>query len=522
MQMNKNSKECPACAYNNKPLPPSIIKNIYRFYDEHSDNPRLEDLPYKSDIKVHWRCRVCGLKWESPLSERVRENGKGYVINGCPNCSARKKDNYAGRNPILASMYSDNNPVPMEELTKPDRMRNQLWICPTCGTEFKRTLNYMIKNQHTELKGCPNCINRNSRIENSFGDVHPELIAEYDKSNNISIFMVGPQSHKTAKWICPNGHKWENTFLARHLGMTCPECKKSSSLQSLFVDISKQWSPSNDTTPDSVRADSTTRALWICEDCGTEFKSTIADMTSGKTTCPCCGDNPRLAYQNTELLKYWDHEENTADPYRVIVNSNAVYKMKCSLGHKFEMSLADISKFIEQDRSPCPYCDNRRVLAGFNSLADTHPELEKYWGKNNDKAFNEIAEYHSYDAHWLCPECGGMFTTEIRKFVAGDYDCPYCNEVKILPGLNSFKVKYPNLMKEWDWVSNYVLVDPDKVSPASKETAWWNCPKGHTYKMPINQRVMFDYRNITACPYCKGRNKRKSHFYMRKGETDYE
>lgn len=102
------------------------------------------------------------------------------------------------------------------------------------------------------------------------------------------------------------------------------------------------------------------------------------------------------------------------------------------------------------------------------------------------------------------------------KFVySGKRDCPCCNDRKVYPGVNSFKVRRPDLMKEWDEIANYFSADPDTIGERSKEIAWWNCDKGHTYKMSIIRRVVFDYRGLTACPYCKGINKKKSHSFRR-------
>ena len=35
--------------------------------------------------------------------------------------------------------------------------------------------------------------------------------------------------------------------------------------------------------------------------------------------------------------------------------------------------------------------------------------------------------------------------------------CPYCSNMKVLPGFNSFKVKHTDLMDEWDSINNYLL-----------------------------------------------------------------
>ena len=87
------------------------------------------------------------------------------------------------------------------------------------------------------------------------------------------------------------------------------------------------------------------------------------------------------------------------------------------------------------------------------------------------------------------------------------------NDRLVLPGLNSFKAKHPDLMNEWDEVSNYLLTDADTVSDTSNNLAYWNCAEGHAYMMSYQRITMFDYRGITACPYCKGLNHKKMHTY---------
>ena len=78
-------------------------------------------------------------------------------------------------------------------------------------------------------------------------------------------------------------------------------------------------------------------------------------------------------------------------------------------------------------------------------------------------------------------------------------------------------------MREWDELSNYLLVDPDAVSENSTSEVWWKCPeKAHLYRMSIRRRVMFDYRGIRALSVKAEAEKRvtstgeKSDFYRAK------
>ena len=61
----------------------------------------------------------------------------------------------------------------------------------------------------------------------SFGDLHPELLDEYDESNDIDPFAVFPNCKDTVNWVCRNdkSHTWEASFALRNMGHgKCPIC----------------------------------------------------------------------------------------------------------------------------------------------------------------------------------------------------------------------------------------------------------------------------------------------------------
>ena len=106
------------------------------------------------------------------------------------------------------------------------------------------------------------------------------------------------------------------------------------------------------------------------------------------------------------------------------------------------------------------------------------------------------------------------YRARISDVVLGENSCPYCNDRMVLPGFNSFAAKHPNLLEEWDFVSNYLLADPDQISDTSAISLWWNCPhdSDHVYLMSPKQRLMFQKRHREPCPYCKGLRRKKRHF----------
>ena len=74
--------------------------------------------------------------------------------------------------------------------------------------------------------------------------------------------------------------------------------------------------------------------------------------------------------------------------------------------------------------------------------------------------------------------------------------------------------KHPELMKEWDWVNNYCIADPDNILDNNITAVWWTCSnnKNHRYPMSVKRRLEYAKRNKEPCPYCKGYRRKKRSF----------
>lgn len=149
----------------------------------------------------------------------------------------------------------------------------------------------------------------------------------------------------------------------------------------------------------------------------------------------------------------------------------------------------------------CPYCQNKRVLSGYNSLQVKNPELAKEWSPHNDKTADEVLPTSYKNALWVCPRCGGEYTASIRNRKVGDHLCPYCQNIMILPGYNSLQDTDPELAQEWSHNNEQKACD---VFPNSDSYALWKCPicKGEYYEN-IHRRWMCYMSDYNCCPYCQ-------------------
>lgn len=87
----------------------------------------------------------------------------------------------------------------------------------------------------------------------------------------------------------------------------------------------------------------------------------------------------------------------------------------------------------------------------------------------------------------------------INRRKEGDNICPYCNNKKVLPGYNTFKKKYPELISEWDYTNNYLICDPDKILKNYDKNVWWICNNcGSRYLMSPKRRVLLQKRKINV------------------------
>lgn len=80
---------------------------------------------------------------------------------------------------------------------------------------------------------------------------------------------------------------------------------------------------------------------------------------------------------------------------------------------------------------------------------------------------------------------------------------------KEVQGVTSFKALYPQLLEEWKYLSNALLVDPDKILPTYSSSVFWECKKcNSTYKASPKSRIQDLQRNKESCNFCKGLRQR--------------
>ncbi len=191
-------------------------------------------------------------------------------------------------------------------------------------------------------------------------------------------------------------------------------------------------------------------------------------------------DKQPLSVTHPELAK----EADGWDPSEKSKGQKDLVLWKCPKGHKWE---ARINSRTTR-KSGCPYCSNNKVLAGFNDIATTHPEIASTILDVDPKTLSAGSDKV---ASWKCL-VGHMYPLQVKKRIGRNYGCPFCSNSKVLVGFNDFETKHPELAKEADgW-------DPKTVVGGSAVFRDWKCQKGHNYRAKVSSRDASD----SGCPYC--------------------
>lgn len=135
-------------------------------------------------------------------------------------------------------------------------------------------------------------------------------------------------------------------------------------------------------------------------------------------------------------------------------------------------------------------------MAKYECLAKTNPELIDEWHptKNGDLLPTEVTQKSGRLVWWL-GKCGHEWQSKVYIRTSG-HGCPYCSNIKVLPGFNDLATKNPNLAKEWHPNKNGDL-KPDMFASTSNKKVWWLGVCGHEWQATINSRHFGN-----GCPVC--------------------
>lgn len=317
-------------------------------------------------------------------------------------------------------------------------------------------------------------------------------------------------SSKKVWWTCHRGHEFHAAIRDVTAGHGCPVCSGNkvlagyNDLATVHPNLAVQWHPSlnSNLTPHEVSPGSK-RKVWWLGGCGHSFEATINSRTSG-TGCPYCSGQKilsgfnDLASTHPRVASQW-HPTLNADllPQDVSAGTNKKAWWLGDCSHEFECS---ISEKVRSGKG-CPYCAGKKILAGFNDLKSTDPNIAAELSNENPMSAEEISAKSVKKVLWDCPQ-GHTYLMAVRARVLNGSGCVYCSGQQRLTGFNDFASLHPEVAAEWDSERNGSLT-PHQIASGSSQKVWWKCPKGHSYQTTVHART--NDRKRVDCTVCSNR-----------------
>jgi hypothetical protein len=149
--------------------------------------------------------------------------------------------------------------------------------------------------------------------------------------------------------------------------------------------------------------------------------------------CKACNSFAQWGIDNLDedfLVKYWDYEKNTVDPWEISYGSDkTIIYIKCQIKNYHGSYKTFPSNFTIQNNR-CSYCANRKIHP-LDSLGTLYPEVLNIWSDKNKTSPYEYAPMSNKDVYWKCFE--GIhkdYKRNISNSNIYNFRCPQCNQSK--------------------------------------------------------------------------------------------
>ena len=198
-----------------------------------------------------------------------------------------------------------------------------------------------------------------------------------------------------------------------------------------------------------------------------------------------------------EVAEQWHPLKNgSLSPNDIAPSSSKIVWWHCNKGHEWETT---VSNRTGKQKSGCPFCYENFAFDE-NNLSVIYPTVAAQWHyvKNFPLIPEQVTPRSSKKFWWVCNNGHEWEATVSNRTRSNATNCPYCAG-KYVTATNSLAVKFPELLKQWDYNKN-TAIDPLQLLPGSKIKAWWTCDSGHNWQSNIQSRT----GKKSGCPYCVG------------------
>lgn len=167
----------------------------------------------------------------------------------------------------------------------------------------------------------------------------------------------------------------------------------------------------------------------------------------------------------------------------------------CEKEHEWEAS----PNIRTSQKQNCPFCANKRVLAGFNDLLSQEPEMAaQFHPTKNAPLTADMIIVGSGKKLWWVDEHGHEWEATASNRVTVRSGCPYCANKRVLSGFNDLGTTHPEKAAQFHPTKNAPLA-VDMIISGSHQKLWWLDEAGHEWEEPVGQYVSSKKVSCTSC-----------------------
>jgi hypothetical protein len=372
-----------------------------------------------SAIMATWICRRDSSHiWKTRVVTRTLAVNKNPEA-GCPFCAGKVlvkgQNDLATLFPRIAKQWHptlNEGKLPSEFMA--GVATKVWWICSKDPRHFWEAT---INSRTGQKTACPICSNTSviSGI-NDLVTLRPDLALEWHPSLNLPLRpeLITAGASKQVYWRCLKdpSHIWKTTCNKRNVrGDGCPICPRQPNItvKVSFADAYPQlvWSWDRgrnlELSPADISQASGKRRFWVCEK---NHSYLMSPNDRRKNGCPVCSGKRVVAgindlqSQRPDLANEWDTSSNVKKPSEVLATTPARYNWVCK-NNRLHMWRTSCAERVSRN-SGCPYCANKKVLAGDNDLATKNPTLAAECSPNSVLLPFQVTERSDKILAWIC------------------------------------------------------------------------------------------------------------------------
>ena len=197
-----------------------------------------------------------------------------------------------------------------------------------------------------------------------------------------------------------------------------------------------------------------------------------------------------LASTHPAIAELWCYEMNgDVTPEMVTAGSGLERYWRCRLDSRHVWR--NPPKALTGKGQGCAVCAGRVVIAGVNSVADTHGHVADEWHPTrNGDVTPEMVIAGSHKKHWFQCEEGHEWEAELKSRTLLGAGCPVCSHRVIVAGYSDVGTTHPDVVEFWAYDLNGELT-PETFGPGTHESVWWRCEANpeHVFRAAIENRV---------------------------------